>query len=424
MHYLKSTLAVGLATTLLLAGCAGTPVDAPAGPAANPETLAAAPGYDPETKTITVGALFPLSGFFANTTQDVVAMRAYFQRATSAGGLLDGYTIEVLAPDTQYKPDVAIPLYQGLKDKVALFAGILGSGVTNALLPSMKVDGTVGVAMTDKSYLTEANIVPTFPSWQIQMANIIAYEAENGHRDSRFCTLMQDDLFGETTNIGAQHAIDELGLDFGEGVRYPFGNTDFTAQVSTLKDAGCEVIGVGGTGTVLQGIAVRAAQLNFDASWVAIGASYSQDIAVGSGADYIKEHMKLAFTGTDWLSDDVEGQTMLREDVAAIAPDAIPAAITYQLGYVYAMAATAVLAQAVEDNDLSRANILSIASGGLVVDNHGLGGGDFDYGDKPEDRNPPRGTSIFKVDPSDPTGLVSIGSNFTSGPGTSINVQG
>ena len=63
-----------------------------------------------------------------------------------------------------------------------------------------------------------------------------------------------------------------------------------------------------------------------------------------------------------------------------------------------------VLEQAVKDGDLSREGILAAVAKIKKLTFDGLTG-DYKYGN-PADRNPPRTTTLFSVDPASPIGLT------------------
>jgi ABC-type branched-subunit amino acid transport system substrate-binding protein len=407
MRRLKLAAAVALAATVLTA-CAGTSNKPATSSAATGGVPAAAPGFDPATKTITVGTLIPTSGVFATSSQDVIGVKAAFHRATQPGGPLEGYKIEVRQQDTQYKADIAIPQYNSAKNDVVLFAAVLGTPIVHALRPQLKADKVAVVpAAFDELFIRDPNIAPVFPPYAIYQAGAVQYAAEKeGKQDATFCSLMQDDALGDSFKKGYDWATAALKLRKGPDVRYPIGLSDFTAQVSQLKNAGCGVVSVGGAGLVMQNAAVRAVQLGYDALWLNSPTSYTNDISRGAAADYIIKNALYFVTGTDWTGAQAKGQSMMIEDVKAIDPGATAAANTYQTGYVDGLTAVAILAKAIANGDLSRDGILKVVQTGLgTVDTYGLQGGNYEYGQSVADRNPPRSVSVFNVSPDAPTGL-------------------
>ena len=246
--------------------------------------------------------MYPISGAFANTIQDVIGMRAYFQRATAEGGVLEGYTVEVESPDTPFDVSGAIPIYQQLKDEVAILA-VLGGFIADGL-PLEKDDKLAVVPLTD---------------------------------------------------FGVKYAAEKLGLKYGGSASFAAPNpSDVTAQVVTLRDLGCTEIGVGGV-FVMQQAAARAAQLGWEPHWTALGTTYVSDIATGTAADYIQKNVSYVFTGSSWDDSSVQGQADLVRDVESVEPGTPPALVTYETGYITGMVMAAVIRQALDNGDMSPA---------------------------------------------------------------------
>lgn len=225
--YMRGIAAFAAVGALSLAGCAGTAVD---GGGSGSGGELAAPGFDPATKTIRVGSLVPVSGIWAGAVTNLQGMEAYFDEATAAGGPLEGYTIELDNQDSQYDPATAIPLFNGMKDDVAMFSMILGAPIIDALLPTMEEDGLIGVpAGIVPKFLDDENLVPTFPLLNSYHAAAMDYAAnELGLQDSTLCSLVVEDTFGDAIQEAYDFAAQDLGVTTADGVRYASGNEDFT----------------------------------------------------------------------------------------------------------------------------------------------------------------------------------------------------
>ncbi|KDA05457.1 hypothetical protein DC31_15970 [Microbacterium sp. CH12i] len=229
---------------------------------------------------------------------------------------------------------------------------------------------------------------------------------EEGLGDEIFCSLTQDDESGASFREGFHFALDELDLAKGIDVTYPTGNQDFVAQITQLKNAGCGVVHLAGTGGTLQNAAIKAVQLDFDATWLAPAMAVLATTATGPGAEYIIEHVRVFMTGTEWDGDQAPGQAMMQEDLEDLYPDYIPYANSYQTGYLSSVTTTAILERAIADGDLSRENLMSIAASLGEVDDLGLGGGTYLYGDSIDEREPTTALSVFRVDPAAAIGLT------------------
>lgn len=405
----RRALALTATAALMLTGCAGTAVSNNDAGAAGQgaKTLVSVPGFDAATKTITVGSMVPTSGIWAPAATNITGAEAYFHRATQPGGPLEGFTVKVKNVDTQYNPSVAVPLYNSLKSNVLMFTNVLGSAITSALLPQMKTDNILAVpASSDEKLISNPNLVPFGPFYATYHAAGLQYLAEKeGLKDATYCALLQDDDFGTQVENGFNFAAKELNLKTGAAVRYPNGLQDFTPQISKLKEAGCGVVDLGGAGATIQNAAVRAVQLNFDARWLAGNTAYNASLATGPAADYIKQNVRFVVTGTEWGDASAAGQKMMEADIAAVDPQAKPVANSYQTGYMAARTTVAVLEKAIKAGDLSREKLLDVAKSLGTVDDMGLAGGAFNYGQSLNERKSGSAVSIFTVDESAKTGL-------------------
>ena len=84
----------------------------------------------------------------------------------------------------------------------------------------------------------------------------------------------------------------------------------------------------------------------------------------------------------------------------------------FAFGYNQARAVTALLEKAVELGDLSHDGILKASEELGTVSFDGLAG-DYEYGPA-DQRNPPRNSTIFEVDPKKPFGLGKLKYEFES----------
>jgi hypothetical protein len=110
----------------------------------------------------------------------------------------------------------------------------------------------------------------------------------------------------------------------------------------------------------------------------------------------------VASEGTEWGDPEVPGMVRMLEDVAEFDDDQAPDPY-FVFGYAQAWAVSQVLEVAVENGDLSRDGILEALASVEELEFEGLFG-TYPYG-AVEDRDPPRLSSIFRVDPAAPGGL-------------------
>lgn len=414
------------ASALALSGCAGTSTTNSGDGGGGSAELQSVPGFDAETKTITLGSMVPVSGIWEGATANVQGQEAYFHRATQPGGPLEGYTIEIKNYDTEYDPSVAVPLYSSSKNDVLMYSMVLGSGINKALHQQYVNDDMLAVAAsTESDSLRDPNMISAGPLYGTYVASGIEYLAtEDGLEDGTFCAIVQDDHLGEQVKGGFEFATEDLGLTVGTVASFPAGNPDFTPQVSQLKQANCDVVVVGGAGSVIQNAAVKAVALNFEPQWLAPNFAYNEQIATGPASEHLKENATFTLTGTEWGDHSVEGQKNLEEDLEAVAPGEDPVANAFQTGYVNAALAAKVIEKGIEAGDLSRQSLLEIAETELgTIDDMGLLGGEIEFGSSLEDRMPNSTISMFSVSSDSPTGLALREKYFESGTAQRYNEE-
>lgn len=402
-------VAVAAAAGIALTGCAGTATGGGGGGGSATAGLVGGPGVDVDAKTITVGALVPVSGVFAGAITNIEGMEAGFHRATQPGGDLEGWSVKVVNQDTKYDAATAIPLYEGMKDDVAVISLVLGSTIIDALLPSVEADGmTLIPGGTTPNLAFEEHILPTLPMTSAHASSLIPYVIETYDKgDATFCTLTVEDTLGTFVRENFDFTVKELKLKKGVDTTFAPNTDQLTPQITALKDAGCDVVMTGGTGGFLQTLAVQAAQQDYAPLVLAGNSAYNITLATGPGAQWLAANAIISVSGDEWLGTNAPGQAQMIEDLDAVRPDHTPTANAHLTGYVNALFTAKLLAQAITDGDLSRAGIAAAGTQlGTWKDELGLVGGDVVIGASPSDRVPPYKLSMFRIDGSVPTGLA------------------
>ena len=156
---------------------------------------------------------------------------------------------------------------------------------------------------------------------------------------------------------------------------------------------------------------VRAINLECAPQWIALFTGWDAVLAKSALAPYLTEHMWVAGEGVDWGDTHVPEMKRFLSLLHRFAPQQAPNIETI-VGYNQARAVTDVLEQAVKAGDLSRQGILKAMNSLPVIRFGGLVG-DYEYG-APEHRDPPRVTSIFKIQGGTPLGLRALRTNFST----------
>ncbi|MDQ3272879.1 MAG: ABC transporter substrate-binding protein, partial [Pseudomonadota bacterium] len=174
----------------------------------------AAPGRE----DIVIGQVAPLTGVIAGTGNEYVAGgAAYFAHVNDNGGMY-GRKIRVAVKDDSYKPDQTLALTRQMlaEDKPLALFGFVGTGNVLALNRN-KVLEDAGIALlapyTGAQDLREPmnpNIFHIRASYTDETARMVEHLFTIGLR--RFAVMYQDDPFGKSGLLGAETALQKLGL--------------------------------------------------------------------------------------------------------------------------------------------------------------------------------------------------------------------
>ncbi len=422
MHQLTRSLpgrllAAMFALALLAAACGNgddgdDTTQATPSPDATPGEPEPVPGFD--GTTIRVGVVTPLSGPAAIIGLPLTAgNRVWFEHVNAQGGIAGRYRIEMVEADNQYIADETITQYNRIKSDVVMFAQILGTPPTQAVLPLLRQDNIVASpASLDADWVREQNLLPIGGPYQIQMINGADYYLRTeGSTDSVICAMIQDDPYGAAGLEGLEFAAGELGFEITTVARYTAGDQDFTGQLSQLRDNNCEAVFLVAIPSDSVRIWGAAATLGYAPRWLGQSPTWLTAFAGGDLAPYLEENLWIIAEGAEWGDESVPGMAEMIEHQEQYAPDQEPD-IYFVFGYAQARAVTAVLERAVELGDLSREGIIAAMNDLDRLEFEGLSG-DYPWG-PPEERDPPRESSIFGVNADRPAGLEGLEINFAS----------
>jgi ABC-type branched-subunit amino acid transport system substrate-binding protein len=232
-----------------------------------------------------------------------------------------------------------------------------------------------------------------------------------GSTADTICAVIQNDVYGEAGLDGLEFAADQLGFEIATVTRYAAGDQDFTAQVTELANTNCDMVFATALPTEFAGILGAAAQRAFEPRWIAQSPAWVDELAGTPLAEYLEAHVWIVALGREWGDPASKDMTEMVDRVATYKPDQSPD-YYFTFGYLQAWAAHQLLEAAVADGDLGREGIIN-AMNGLTSLEFGDLSPAYAYG-PPEDRDPPRGSTIFAVDRSKPFALGALATNFTT----------
>ncbi len=233
---------------------------------------AADPGVT--SNKIIIGTTTPLTGPAAPGYKDIpVAAKAYFDYVNKNGGIL-GRKIDLRVFDDQYNPALTKKGTSQLilRDKIFAMYGALGTPTHSAVIQDLNRRGipdifvNTGGASFDnpRKYPTT---FPYFPSYIVE-SKVMGYYMENDPalKDKTKCLFYQDGEFGDNAKVGFKAA----GTTFKETANYFSGQqvAPFTAQITKLRSAGCELVVFFGVTSATTQLLATAARSGFAPTWM------------------------------------------------------------------------------------------------------------------------------------------------------------
>lgn len=391
-----------LAAALLAAGCNGD----------EEGDLGATAGFDGET--ITVGVNSALTGPLAVIGQPLTAgNEVWFDHVNAQGGIAGEYPVEIDRADSRYDAATGVQQYNRQKDDVVMFAQLLGTPVTTAVLPQLEADEYVASpASLDSLWVREQNLAPLGGPYQIQAINAMDYYLRTeGEPNSVVCSLAQDDVYGAAGLEGVEFAARQMGFEVAATPSFRAGDQDFTAQIGELRKAGCEAVFLTATPTDAGNILGTAAEAGFAPRWIGPSPIWVDELLDSPLAEYLEQRLWVMAEGPEWGDRSVRGMADMLDRIEEYKPEQEPD-FYFAYGYNQGRLVTEILEAAVEEEDLSPEGIIEAMNGLGTVSFDGLSG-DYEYG-PPEQREPPRESSVFQADSEAPFGLRALEANFAS----------
>ncbi|HEX6956779.1 MAG TPA: ABC transporter substrate-binding protein [Ferrovibrio sp.] len=238
---------------------------------------------------VVIGQHTDLSGPAASYGVNVAnAMRLYFDKVNSDGGIY-GRKIRLIVEDHQYQVPRAVQAANKLlhRDKIFLMAGALGTPMNNAVFPEQFKAGVPNLGPLTAARSMSAPFHPlkfqTYSTYYDHIRAGLKYLVETNHR-KKICTLYQDTDFGKEILEAVQDQTKAMNMAIVETATNKPTDTDFTAQITKLRNAGCDLVALGAI--------VRDAILSYatarkmgwtDVDFVSQSASFDQIVASAPG---------------------------------------------------------------------------------------------------------------------------------------------
>jgi ABC-type branched-subunit amino acid transport system substrate-binding protein len=380
-------------------------------------------GIGVEGLTIKVAELTPLTGSVALIGKPLTrGHEVYFQYVNEVlGGVGKNlpkeqrYKVELVTLDTQYLPDIHVQQYNAVKEKVALIAQSLGTPQTKAILQQIRDDKIVtGAASLSADWFKEKYVVANGAAYIAQIANAMQYLKDKGVTP-KLGLIYQDDDYGAEGVSGIDYAAKALGFTVVARASYKVTDTEFTAQVNTMKQAGADHVVITTTPTPTGRILGAAAALQYAPRWIGnspawIGALVGTKDKPSPLVPYMTQNLWVVTDqGCGWadVGAGCEGSKLMQDNLAKYAKDQAPD-YYFSFGYVQAMSIHAILEKAVELRDLSREGLANAFANVKSVDTGGLRKA-VAYGATCQEKVSVTGSTIWKIDTTQPVALATVG---------------
>lgn len=408
LAYLLSIFFVAL---FILTGCASNAQGNGSG------GLKVGPGVDTANKTITLGILSPYSG---GSIADVIGIplangvKTFFDGVNGRGGI-GGYKIKFVEKDTQYNPQLEVTTYNQIHNQVLMIADSLGTPTTFAIKDEATQDHMLVSAATLSSALArEKYLILSGTPYRLQVENAFDYVVNTLHVSNPATGIIyQDDEYGQDGLTGYKEAITAYHLNDVAEASYGATDTTFTAQVAQMKAAGAKYVFLTTIPGATGGIIGTAAQMGYFPQWILQSPAFATPLMAVPALVPLLSKAWVIGQGPIWGDTSAPGMVQLLSDVKQYMPSQKPDAF-FQAGYTYAKVTYAILQKAFQNNDISRDGLLKAFESLKEVD---LGGllPPVNYGASadPNSRVPTRDSAIYAIDPSEPTDVKPITSDFT-----------
>lgn len=202
------------------------------------------PALAPALVPITVGAVMPQSGLFADIAADLRKALLLWQEDVNAVGGLLGRRVELRLLDDRSESSEDAKLYEQLmlEHKADLLIGPFGSAATLGAAAVAERNRRVMMNATGASRLVhKSSFRYVFQSaTPLAAYGIGALELARSQGLKRIMLLARDDPTSREIAVLAREAAAKLGLETGDVEIYPVGTTLFTLQVARARARGAE----------------------------------------------------------------------------------------------------------------------------------------------------------------------------------------
>lgn len=237
---------------------------------------------------IVIGTMTDMSGVTAvQGVNSANAIRLAFDEANAKGGI-NGRKIRYIVEDTQYQVPRAVQALNKLINNDRAFMTIQDGGtpMNNATFPIAIEKGFLKLLPLSPAramfYPFHPLKISQFSSYVDQMRAGVKYFVTQ-RKKVIVCSMYQDTDFGKDVLAGTELQLEAMGMKVAAVTAHKPTDTDFTAAVSRLREAKCDLITLGTIVRDTTLIIATARKLGWDVDMLGQLASYDTAVAAAPG---------------------------------------------------------------------------------------------------------------------------------------------
>lgn len=315
-------------------------------------------GVDVENQVLTIGALDDTSGPASTIGVPYALGKQIAVEQVNAGQLdllPEGWTVELVARDHGYNPQNAVAEFNAIKDQVLYFATTFGTPNT---LPLVDLATPEEITLFPASLSSELAVneytPPIGAPYKVEAEHAVAHAFEEAGEELAFGVIYQLDDYGGDGLAGAEDAAEFLGIELvgAEGVAP--GETDVTAPVQALQNAGATHILLAVLPSTTGPVLGTAAQLGYGPVFYGLTASW---IDAFFNPDVLPPPVYANFrwvTGLPLWGEDLPGMADFLAAYDEFGAETYPPDFYTLASYTQALLSFEAFARAVENGDATR----------------------------------------------------------------------
>lgn len=321
-----------------------------------------------ETKgCIYLGTISDLTGPFKGVGVPLTAGGAAFWKYVNENGGVGGYEVNVteFVRDNAYNPETHAQVYSEIKDEVLAMAQSLGTVATEAMLMDADAKELLVVPATlGSNWYFEDRVLELGTSYCGEAMNAVDYGVDELDADSIAAVHFPGD-YGDDAMVGARIAAEERDVDFTDIQTGP-GADQQAAAVKAVVDSGADLVVLSTGPLEVAAIVGGAVQAGFKGKFIGSIPTWNGALLQSPAAPALQASYMWASSFPLWDTDSPGFEAMRAANGDQTPND------YFALGWTGGYIMKAVLEQAIEDDDLSRENLLKVATSLDGVDSEGM----------------------------------------------------